>query len=104
MLQGSFTYNTARLTLVAGSCTKASATQGLDSPTFNVSTPGTIGYGIFTTGTTLLTGVQPVIQCDFNVIGSAIPGAKTATTLLVASSSNFDDLLANVLINEGTLP
>ena len=104
VLQGTFTYNTARLTLVAGSCTKASATQGLDSPTFNVSTPGTIGYGIFTTGTTLLTGLQPVIQCDFNVIGSAIPGAKTATTLLVASSSNFNDLLAHVLINEGTLP
>ncbi|MEO8138233.1 MAG: carboxypeptidase-like regulatory domain-containing protein [Gemmatimonadota bacterium] len=104
VLQGSFTYNTARLTLVAGSCTKASATQGLDSPTFNVSTPGTIGYGIFTTGTTLLTGLQPVIQCDFTVIGSAIPGAKTATTLLVASSANFDDLLAHVFINEGTLP
>jgi hypothetical protein len=104
VLQGSFTYNTARLTLVAGSCGKVNAAQGLDSPTFNVGTPGTIGYGIFTTGVAVLTGLQPVIQCDFNVIGSAIPGAKTATTLLVASSSNFNDLLAHVLINEGTLP
>ncbi len=111
VLQGSFTYNTARLTLVAGSCAKVSATQGLDSPTFNVSTAGTIGYGIFTTGTALLTGLQPVIQCDFNVIGTAIPGAKTATTLLVASNASFGDYLTSgpagtsrVIINEGTLP
>lgn len=113
VLQAVFTYNTARLTLVPGSCGKVSATQGLDSPTFNVSTPGTIVYGIFTTvpAGVFLTGVQPVIQCDFTVTGSAIPGAKTATVLQVASNASFDDYLisgpggtSRVLINEGTLP
>jgi hypothetical protein len=108
--QGSFTYNTARLTLVAGSC-GAVPGQGLNSVTTNTSTPGTIGFLSLTTGSALLTGVQPVLQCDFTVIGSAIPGAKTSTSLIIASSAAFNDYLTSgpggtsrVLINEATLP
>ena len=111
VLQGSFTFNTARLTLVAGSCGKANGTQGLDNVTFGTGTPGQVNFTIFTTGTTLLTGVQPVLSCSFNVIGSPISGAKTTTTLLVASNAAFGDYLTSgpggtsrVLKNEATLP
>lgn len=108
VFQGSFTYSTARLTLV--SCGAVTG-QGLNSFTGNTSTAGTVGFLALTTGSSLLTGVQNVGQCTFNMVGSAIPGAKTATSLIIATSANFDDYLtkgpggtSRVLINEGNLP
>jgi hypothetical protein len=108
VIQGSFTYNASRLTLV--SCS-AVAGQGLNSSTFNTSTAGTVGFLSLTTGSTLLTGLQNVGQCTFNVVGSPVAGAHTATTLIIASSGNFDDYLttgpggtSRVIFNEATLP
>jgi hypothetical protein len=106
--QGSFTYNTARLTLV--SCAGV-AGQGLNSSTFNTSTAGTVGFLSLTTSSTPLTGLQNIGQCTFNVIGSPVAGAQTATTLQLMTSSTFDDFLTSgpggtsrVIVTEGVLP
>jgi hypothetical protein len=105
-IQGFFTYSSARLTFVRCGVVPG---QGLDSGTFNGATAGTLRFNAFTSGTALLTGAQTIADCTFNVVGSPIPGAQTATTIQVASSADgqvagISDLLPNILINEGTLP
>ena len=102
-IQGLFTYNTARLTFVAGSC-HVVAGQGLDSGTFNGATAGTLRFSAFTTGLTPLTGAQTIAECSFNVIGSPVAGATTATTIQVSQSSGFADLVPHIIVTEAALP
>lgn len=93
-IQGSFTYDPARLS--APACGNVSGS-GLTNGTFNTSTPGTIGFLNFTT-TGIKTGVQGVLTCTFTDSGAG--ALTTATTLTVAASDNGTDLLPNVQIND----
>jgi hypothetical protein len=106
-IQGSFTYNTSRLTIVSCSAVPG---QGLDFTAFGTATAGTVSFAATTTSG-LQTGLQTVGRCTFNVVGSAIPGAQTATTLQIATSANLDDYLTSgpggtsrILIAEANLP
>ena len=93
-IQGTFTYNSARLS--APSCGNV-AGSGLTNGTFNTSTAGTIGFLNFTT-TGIKTGVQGVLTCTFTDAGAG--ALTTATTLTVAASDNGTDLLPNIQYNE----
>lgn len=100
-------YNPARLTLVAGSC-GAVPGQALNSVTIGTNTPNVIS--VLALGTTPGTGLQNIVQCTFNVIGSPIAGATTVTTLQSASNG-FDDYTSTgpggtsrVIITEAPLP
>ena len=102
-IQGTFTYNAARLS--APVCSNVSGSL-LTNGTFNTSVAGTIQFLNFSTNANPIaaTGVQGIASCTFNVIGSAIPGAQTATTLSVVASGAGNDLQPKVIITEGTLP
>lgn len=97
-IQGSFSYNSARLSApVCGNV----AGSGLTNGTFNTSTAGTIGFLNFTT-TGIKTGVQGVLTCTFTDAGTG--SLATVTTLTVGSSDNGTDLLdavgPQILIND----
>ena len=93
-IQGSFTYNSARLS--APICGNVSGS-GLTNGTFNTSTAGTIGFLNFST-TGIKTGVQGVLTCTFTDAGSG--ALTTLTTLTVAASDNGTDLLPNTQRND----
>ena len=97
-IQGSFTYNSARLSApVCGNV----AGSGLTNGTFNTSTPGFLGWLNFST-TGVKTGVQGVLTCTFTDAGAG--ALTTVTTLTVAASDNGTDLLdasgPAILIND----
>lgn len=93
-IQGSFTYNAARLSApVCGNI----AGSGLTNGTFNTSTPGTLGFLNFST-TGIKTGLQGVLSCTFTDAGSGT--LTTATTLTVAASDNGTDLLPGTQITD----
>ena len=102
-IQGIFTYNAARLS--APVCSNVGGSL-LTNGTFNTSAAGTIQFLNFSTNANPIaaTGVQGIASCTFTVIGSPIPGAKTATTLSVVASGAGNDLQPKVIITEGTLP
>jgi hypothetical protein len=101
-IQGSVTYNAARLSFVSAANVAGS---GLTNGTFNGSTPGTVSFLNFSTAPagTLHTGLQGVAVITFNVV-SGSPATTTGTTLDVAASDSGADLLPRVIVTEGTLP
>ena len=94
-IQGSFTYNAARLS--APSCTNV-AGSGLTNATPNVATPGVIGFGNFSTNPAVQTGTQGIIACTFTDAGTG--ALTTATTITVAESQNGTNLQPNIQIND----
>lgn len=101
-IQGSFTYNAARLSNPVCSNVAGSL---LTNGTFGGSA-GTVTFLNFSTNANPIaaTGVQGIASCTFTIIGSPVSGAQTATTLSVVASGNGNDLLPKVLITEGVLP
>jgi hypothetical protein len=94
-IQGSFTYNAARLS--APTCS-AVVGSGLQNPLFSVGTPGTVGFGNFSTLPTPQTGTQGIFSCTFTDAGS---GALTTTTVVdVAASVNETDLIPHIQISD----
>jgi hypothetical protein len=94
-IQGSFTYNSARLS--APSCSNV-AGSGLTNATPNTATAGTISWGNFSTNPAPQTGTQGLISCTFTDAGSG--SLATVSTITIAESQNGTDLLPNIQINE----
>lgn len=94
-IQGSFTYNTARLS--APSCGNVSGS-GLLNAVANTATAGVVSFGNFSTNPAVQTGTQGLLTCTFTDAGSG--ALTTATTLTVAESQNGTNLLPNIQIND----
>lgn len=94
-IQGSFTYNTARLS--APSCGNV-AGSGLANAVANTATAGTVSFGNFSTNAAPQTGTQGIITCTFTDAGSG--SLATVTSIDVAESQNGTNLVPNIQKNE----
>jgi hypothetical protein len=95
-IQGSYTYNSSRLTFVSCSNVAGSGLQNLAS---NGSVAGTVQFANFTTLSGLQTGLQGIAQCTFTVAGSG--SVSTTTAISTAESAGSFNLLPKILITEG---
>lgn len=84
-VQATLQYNAAVLSYVSAS---APAPAQMNNLTVNATTPGTISWLNFTTGSTPPTGLVPVARFTFTVTGSS--GQSAATRTQIQTIGNFD--------------
>jgi hypothetical protein len=95
-ISGITTYDSQVLSAV--SCGNVSGSS-LTSLAANTGTAGQIGWGNFTTAPPAR-GVQGIMVCTFNVIGTG--SVTTGTTLAEAVSDNGTNLIPRIVISEGS--